>query len=103
MEQETRSCERTNARRVRSAILTEPRAIAAVIKPKVRSPRTDGRSIDVEIAHCEKLLRDLRCGIVNLRKFHARDFDFDKQLLKHAAKIRSVEEKLNNLKHGRLL
>jgi hypothetical protein len=80
---------------------------AGVDKPYVRPSRaprdrTDGRATDVEIAHCEKLLRDLRCGIVNLREFHSRDYDFNKQLRAQAAKIRSVEKKLFGLRQARL-
>lgn len=68
-----------------------------------RRPRTDGRSIDVEIAHIEKLLRDLVTGMRNLRRFAMRDFDYPQRELAQAAKIRSVEVKLFKLKQGRLL
>jgi hypothetical protein len=68
-----------------------------------RRPRTDGRSIDVEIAHNEKLLRDLATGMRNLRQFSMRDFDYGKRELEQAAKIRSVEAKLFKLRQGRLL
>jgi hypothetical protein len=68
-----------------------------------RAGRVDGRATDVEIAHCEKLLRDLRWGIINLREFHSKDYDFAKQLTAQAAKIRRVEEKLLGLRQARLL
>lgn len=68
-----------------------------------RRQRTDGRSIDVEIAHCEKLLRDLATGMRNLRQISSGHFDYNRRVVEQAAKIRSVEGKLFKLKQGRLL
>lgn len=68
-----------------------------------RRSRTDGRSIDVEISHCEKLLRDLVTGMRNLRQISSGHFDYNRRVLEQAAKIRSVEGKLLKLKQGRLL
>jgi len=65
--------------------------------------RLDGRATDVEIAHLEKLSRDLMIGMRNLRTLRPRPHDLTRRIVEHAAKIRNVETKLFKLRQGRLL
>ena len=72
-------------------------------RPGERRPKTDGRATDVEIAHLEKMGRDLATGLANLRNLRPAPKDFNQRILAQAAKLRSVEAKLFRLRQGRLL
>ena len=65
--------------------------------------RTDGRATDVEIAHLEKLARDLAMGMRNLRMLRPAPADLTWRMIGQAAKMRKVEAKLFGLRQGRLL
>jgi hypothetical protein len=96
-----RASERTAADEHEPACYPPRRTIHRI--PKPARPRTDGRAIDVEIAHLQKLMGDLAMGMRNLRTLRPAPFDLTRRVVEHAAKIRAVEAKLFRLRQGRLL